>query len=75
MSTSPGSILHGIPEKFARLTREMFASLVKASGVDEAKNAETIATIDRLVEEHRTVQSQRWRWGVLIAIAVLAIIF
>jgi hypothetical protein len=62
-------------EKFARLTREMFASLVKASGVDEAKNAETIATIDRLVEEHRTVQSQRWRWGVLIAIAVLAIIF
>lgn len=61
-------------EKFASLTREMFASLLEASGVDEKKNAETVANIVRLEKEHSTVRRRQRLWQFLVVIAAFAII-
>ena len=61
-------------EKFARLTSAMFASLVRASGVDEKRNAKTVAKISLLEGQLHAAQSRRQLWQFLFVVVALGII-
>ena len=61
-------------EKFSRLAREKFQSLVQRAGIDAAANRRTVAQVRRLEGSAQTVSGQKTLLGCLVFLGFLIVI-